>query len=323
VSPDMATPDTLASYLESIRRYPLLSRDEEAALAARARAGDADALDALVCSNLRFVVAVARRYQHLGVPLMELVSAGNIGLLRAAHRFDESKGNKLVSYAEPWIRQAILQTIAEQSRLARVPLSQVATLRRVSRETNALAQALGRSPTRSELALRIDVPVGTLDHALMILRAPLSLDGEETGEGLCRDERLADPGVDDPDARIAEEALSTSVRSALASLRPREAHILRLYFGFDGEEPRTLEEIGTTLSITRERVRQIKDKALWRLRSGGRARQLQPWAPVDWSGAPAVQLPRTSLGIDAPWHAAGATVGATLASVGADDTRLR
>jgi RNA polymerase primary sigma factor len=275
--------DAFAAYLESIRRFPMLARDEECALAARAREGDAEALDALVCANLRFVVSVAKRYQHRGVLLADLVSEGNVGLLRAARRFDESKGCKFVSYAVWWIRQAVLQAIGEQSYLARVPLGQVATLHQVSRETNALSQVLGRSPTRSELARHVKVSDGTLDNALTILRPPVSLEGERFGTRARLDELFADPGVDDPDARVADEALADGVRAVLGTLRAREARVLRLYFGFDGEEPKTLQEIGAILSITRERVRQIKEKALQRLRSGRRSRQLLPWAPAEWS----------------------------------------
>jgi RNA polymerase primary sigma factor len=260
---------TLAQYLRGIGTYPLLSRDEERALARRLRAGDEDALGRLVCANLRFVVLIAKRYQHQGLPLPDLINEGNLGLIRAAHKFDETKGIKFISYAVWWIRQAILQALAEQSRIVRVPVNRAGALHRIVRRAEALQQELGREATHAEIAEGTDVAEEEVARAMAISRAHVSLDAPLTpGE----DHRLLDYLADDaalaPDVAAVERALADVLQAGLSRLKEREAKILRLYFGLDGEEPMTLDQIGPLLGITRERVRQIKEKALSRLRAG-------------------------------------------------------
>src|SRR5215216_2145206 len=218
---------SLDQYLREISKYPLIPQEEEVTLAQRIRTGDPEALDKLVRSNLRFVVSVAKKYQNQGVSLADLINEGNLGLIRAAHKFDETKGIKFISYAVWWIRQAILQALAEQSRIVRVPLNRAGTLHRIGKRANALLQELGRDATHAE--------------------------------------------------QTFEKALTESIEEALSHLKERESKILRLYFGLDGSEPMTLEEIGALLGITRERVRQIKEKALSRLRHVSRARALESY----------------------------------------------
>jgi RNA polymerase primary sigma factor len=267
---------SLDQYLKEISQYPLIDRAEEARLAVAIRDGDGDALDKLVRSNLRFVVSVAKKYQNQGVPLSDLINEGNMGLIRAAHKFDESKGIKFISYAVWWIRQAILQALAEQSRIVRVPLNRAGALHRIGKRSSALLQELGREPTADELARDLDMPRDEVERTLRISRSHLSLDAPMTpGE----DNRLIDylpdqlsPGAD---AEAYEDALRETVEDALSSLRAREAKVLRLYFGLDDQESMTLEQIGDLLGITRERVRQIKEKALVRLRHASRARFLE------------------------------------------------
>lgn len=266
---------SLDRYLQEIALYPLIDREEEARLARGIRAGDDESLDKLVRSNLRFVVSVAKRYQNQGVPLSDLINEGNVGLIRAAHRFDESRGIKFISYAVWWIRQAILQALAEQSRIVRVPLNRAGALHRIGRRSAALLQELGREPTAQELAHDMEVSEEEISSTLAISQSYLSLDAP-MGPG--EDNRLLDYLPDqfspDPEDGAYEEALRETVDGALASLREREAKVLRLYFGLDDQEPMTLEEIGTLLGITRERVRQIKEKALQRLRHASRSRFL-------------------------------------------------
>jgi RNA polymerase primary sigma factor len=266
---------SLDQYLQEIALYPLIDRDEEARLARGIRAGDEECLDKLVRSNLRFVVSVAKRYQNQGVPLSDLINEGNVGLIRAAHRFDESRGIKFISYAVWWIRQAILQALAEQSRIVRVPLNRAGALHRIGRRSSALLQELGREPTVQELAHDMDVTEDEVSSTLAISQSYLSLDAP-VGQG--EDNRLLDYLPDqftpDPEDGAYEQALRETVDGALASLKEREAKVLRLYFGLDDQEPMTLEEIGTLLGITRERVRQIKEKALQRLRHASRSRFL-------------------------------------------------
>jgi RNA polymerase primary sigma factor len=235
-------------------------------------------LDKLVRSNLRFVVSVAKKYQNQGVALSDLINEGNLGLIRAAHKFDETKGIKFISYAVWWIRQAILQALAEQSRIVRVPLNRAGTLHRIGKRASALLQELGREPTHEEIAEGMDISEEEVAKTMSISQTHLSLDAPLTpGE----DNRLLDYLPDTlnptPDELTFEKALTESIEEALAGLKERESKILRLYFGLDGEEPMTLEQIGSLMGITRERVRQIKEKALSRLRHVSRARALESY----------------------------------------------
>ena len=267
---------SLDVYLREISRYPLIVQEEEVTLAQLIRVGDEEALDKLVRSNLRFVVSVAKKYQNQGVSLSDLINEGNLGLIRAAHKFDETKGIKFISYAVWWIRQAILQALAEQSRIVRVPLNRAGTLHRITRRSAALQQELGRDPTAAEVAEGMDIGVDEVEKTLAISQNHVSLDAPMApGEDNRLLDYLPDTTNPGPDAETFERALTQSIEEVLASLREREAKVLRLYFGLDSPEPMTLEEIGAQLGITRERVRQIKEKALSRLRHVSRAKALE------------------------------------------------
>jgi RNA polymerase primary sigma factor len=267
---------SLDLYLREISAYPLISREDEAELARRIRANDEDALDKLVRSNLRFVVSVAKKYQNQGVSLADLINEGNLGLIRAARKFDETKGIKFISYAVWWIRQAILQGLAEQSRIVRVPLNRAGTLHRIGKRASLLLQELGREATHAEIADGMDITEEEVAKTMAISQVHLSLDAPITpGEDNRLLDYLPDTEHPTPDEQAFEKALTEAVEASLGSLKEREARILRLYFGIDGAEPMTLEEIGALLGITRERVRQIKEKALSRLRHVSRSRALQ------------------------------------------------
>src|SRR5690606_36140090 len=268
---------SLDQYLKEISQYPLIDRAEEARLARLIREQDEEALDKLVRSNLRFVVSVAKKYQNQGVPLSDLINEGNLGLIRAAHKFDETKGIKFISYAVWWIRQAILQALAEQSRIVRVPLNRAGALHRIGKRSSTLLQELGREPTVEEIAEELDLSHEEVQRTLAISQTHLSLDAPLTpGE----DNRLLDYLPDQfsagPDDETYERALCNTIEEALNTLKEREARVLRLYYGLEeGRDPMTLEEIGSLLGITRERVRQIKEKALVRLRHASRSRYLE------------------------------------------------
>jgi RNA polymerase primary sigma factor len=267
---------SLDQYLRDISIYPLITREEEVSLARRIRLNDQEALDKLVRSNLRFVVSVAKKYQNQGVSLSDLINEGNLGLIRAAHKFDETKGIKFISYAVWWIRQSILQALAEQSRIVRVPLNRAGALHRIGKRASSLLQELGRQPTHLEIAEGLDITEEEVAKTMLISQVHLSLDAPMTpGE----DNRLLDYLPDNtsrtPDEQTFEKALSEAIEESLAGLKERESKILRLYFGLDGEDPMTLEDIGTLLGITRERVRQIKEKALLKLRHASRKRALE------------------------------------------------
>jgi RNA polymerase primary sigma factor len=269
---------SLDQYLRDISIYPLITREEEAALARRIRENDQEALDTLVRSNLRFVVSVAKKYQNQGVSLSDLINEGNLGLIRAAHKFDETKGIKFISYAVWWIRQAILQALAEQSRIVRVPLNRAGALHRIGRRANALLQELGREATHAEIAEGMEITEEEVARTMAISQAHVSLDAPMTpGEDNRLLDYLADTEHATPEEETIEMALVESVHQALGGLKEREAKILRLYFGLDGAEPMTLEQIGAVLNITRERVRQIKEKALSRLRHVSKARSLESY----------------------------------------------
>ena len=269
---------SLDQYLQEISRYPLIDRDEEVRLAQGIRRGEEEALDKLVRSNLRFVVTISKKYQNQGVPLSDLINEGNLGLIKAARKFDETKGIKFISYAVWWIRQAILQALAEQSRIVRVPLNRAGVLHRIAKCKAALVQELGREPTVAELAEEVDLSCEEVESTLAISRAHVSLDAPVApGE----DGRLLDylpdrvsPGPDEP---ILERALTEALEAALGTLQAREAKVLRLYFGLGDEDPLSLERIGSRLGVTRERVRQIKQQAIARLRHASRARVLEPF----------------------------------------------
>jgi RNA polymerase primary sigma factor len=269
-------PGSLDQYLREISSYPLIDRDEEGILARKIRRGDREALEKLVNSNLRFVVSIAKKYQNQGVALADLINEGNLGLIRAAEKFDETRGVKFISYAVWWIRQAILQALAEQSRIVRVPLNRAGELHRIGKRSSALVQELGREPTVGELAEGLEVDADELYKTMSIAMAHLSLDAPLVpGEDNKLLDYLPDEVRPGPEQEAFEKALKINVEAALSTLKPREATILRLYYGLDGEEAMTLEEIGQQLGVTRERVRQIKERALARLRHVSRARSLE------------------------------------------------
>ena len=272
--------DTLSAYLREIGSYPLLSQEQEVELAQRAAAGDKPSLDRLVCSNLRFVVSVAKKYQNQGVTLADLINEGNLGLVRAAERFDGAKGVKFISYAVWYIRRAIFQAIADHGRPVRVPLGRLGDFHRIRRRTNALRQELGRDPTQHEVAECMQITEDDVEVSIrascdsLSLDEPLAIDGA----GKLADYVSAD-STTEADEEASELALASSVEHALTALRQRDAEVLRLYFGFGGIDPMTLEDIGARLGITRERVRQIKERALSRLRKSTDASELASLTP--------------------------------------------
>lgn len=259
--------DALTEYLNEIGRFAVLNREQERALGARSRVGDREALNALVCANLRFVVSIAKQYHSSTLGLLDLIAEGNVGLVRAARKFDHTRGIRFITYAVWWIRQAIMQALSEQSCIVRVPARRAADAHRLSRHMNALFQKLGREPTQEEIADEMEITAEEVAENASIARMHVSLDAPmaDAAEGTLLD-RLADDTRSSPDQETEEDSISTSVSHALAQLRARDSMVLRLYFGFDGEDPQTLEQIGARLGITRERVRQIRDRALRRLR---------------------------------------------------------
>lgn len=270
---------SLNQYLREISRYPLLDREEEGRLAREIRRGGEEALDKLVRSNLRFVVTVSKKYQNQGVPLSDLINEGNLGLIKAARKFDETKGIKFISYAVWWIRQAILQALAEQGRIVRVPLNRAGILHRIGKLKARMVQELGREPTVAEVAEGLDLSHEEVERSMAISRAHLSLDAPVApGEDSRLLDYLPDRVSPGPDEEMIEKALTEALEAALSTLRPREATILRQYFGLDDAAPKSLEEIGAGLGVTRERVRQIKEQALARLRHASRARALETFA---------------------------------------------
>ncbi|MEZ4414186.1 MAG: RNA polymerase sigma factor RpoD/SigA [Gemmatimonadota bacterium] len=276
-SPKVPGERSLDRYLLEISAFPLIDQNEEARLARAIRAGDDRALEGLVRANLRFVVAIAKRYQNQGVPLADLINEGNLGLLRAAVRFDESRGIKFISYAVWWIRQAILRALAEQARIVRMPINRAGTFFRIARRGATLAQELGREVTALELAADLGLEPREVEEHYTVARPHLSLDAAGASDGedtVVLGDRLPDRLQGPADESLYEQALRSQLERALASIDAREAKVLRLYYGLDGQDALTLEQIGAQLGVTRERVRQIKEKALGRLRHASRARFL-------------------------------------------------
>ena len=271
--------DALHRYLEDVASSQPLSSKEEVALAQRIKKGDLKARATLVEANLRFVITVARDYQNQGVPLVELISSGNLGLITAAERFAETKGFKFISYAVWWIRQSILQTLAEHSRIVRLPLNRVDLLRRISRYTNTRQQETSLRPQEEEIADELGLTVEQVMDTLASGQRILSLDatlGEGEDNSLL--EVMPDATQESPDTMAMRNSLEHEIESALETLDEREQQVIRLYFGIGGNRELTLEEIGTQFRLTRERVRQIKEKALRKLRHPTRGRKLMPYA---------------------------------------------
>jgi RNA polymerase primary sigma factor len=269
---------SLDKYLQEIGKVDLLTPQEEIELARRIKKGDQKALEKLTKANLRFVVSVAKQYQNQGLSLGDLINEGNLGLIKAAKRFDETRGFKFISYAVWWIRQSILQALAEQSRIVRLPLNRVGALNKIGKAFSTLEQEFEREPSASELAEELDMSLFEVSDTLKISGRHLSMDAPfAQGE----DNRLLDVIQDQrqpsPDHQLMEESLKVVVRRALNTLSEREAQVIRLYFGLDQEHSLTLEEIGEKFSLTRERVRQIKEKAIRRLRHASRSKALRAY----------------------------------------------
>jgi RNA polymerase primary sigma factor len=267
---------SLETYLNEISEVPMLSSEEEVALAKRIKEGDDQALARLVNGNLRFVVSIAKEYQNQGLALGDLINEGNIGLIKAAARFDETRGFKFISYAVWWIRQSILQSLAENARVVRLPLNRVGTLNKISKIYAKLEQQYEREPSASEIATALELAPKDIRDAFRFGGRQVSLDAPvKEGEVSSLGEMIETEEVDRPDRELLSESLSIEVERALATLTERESAVLKLYFGIGYDRPFTLEEIGDHFSLTRERVRQIKEKAIARLRHQTRSRLLR------------------------------------------------
>lgn len=258
----------LDKYLADIAKEPMISPDEEVELAQRIKMGDQIALDRLVRANLRFVVSVAKQYQNQGLGLADLINEGNVGLIKAAQRFDETKGFKFISYAVWWIRQAILQAVAEQSRMVRLPLNQVGFLSRVKKVASMLEQLYQRKPTIKEIADELDMPEEKVEYILKVNAKEVSMDAPVSDDDdLTFIDTMVPENNNEADRQIVSEMESAEIRRSLSVLNDKEKKIITYYFGLDTEHHAyTLEEIGAMMDMTRERVRQVKDKALKKLR---------------------------------------------------------
>jgi RNA polymerase primary sigma factor len=269
---------SLDKYLQEIGKVDLLTPDEEVELAKRIREGDQMALEKLTKANLRFVVSVAKQYQNQGLSLGDLINEGNLGLIKAAQRFDETRGFKFISYAVWWIRQSILQALAEQSRIVRLPLNRVGSLNKISKTFSELEQKYEREPSPDELAEVLDVSTSEVVDTMKISGRHVSMDAPFVqGEENSLLDVLENDGEETPDSGLMNDSLRKEVQRALSTLTQREADVITLYFGLNGEHSMTLEEIGEKFNLTRERVRQIKEKAIRRLRHTSRSKALKPY----------------------------------------------
>jgi len=270
---------SLDMYLQDIGRVELITAEEEVVLAQRIKQGDQKALDKLVKANLRFVVSVSKQYQNQGMSLPDLINEGNLGLIKAAQRFDETRGFKFISYAVWWIRQSILQSLAEQSRIVRLPLNKIGAINKINKALSKLEQDLEREPSYDEVSEALDMlPEDIQDtmrnnHRHMSMDAPLNLneDGGSLYDLMENDEAVS------PEKFLMKESLQSEISRSLATLTDREADVVKLFFGLNGAHAHSLEEIGEKFDLTRERVRQIKEKAVRRLKHGSRSRLLKAY----------------------------------------------
>ena len=269
---------SLDKYLQEIGRVDLITADEEVELAQRIKAGDVAALEKLTKANLRFVVSVAKQYQNQGLTLPDLINEGNLGLIKAAQRFDETRGFKFISYAVWWIRQSILQALAEQSRIVRLPLNKIGSINKINKMYAYLEQANERVPTAEEIARELDMSVNDVKESMKNAGRHISMDAPLVeGEDSNLYDVIRSNESPNPDKSLILDSLRTEIERALETLTPREADVIRLYFGLGDQHAMTLEEIGETFDLTRERVRQIKEKAIRRLKHTSRSKILKTY----------------------------------------------
>lgn len=269
---------SLDKYLSEIAKEPLLTPEDEIELAIKIRNGETAALERLIKSNLRFVVSVAKQYQNQGLSLGDLINEGNVGLMKAAKRFDETRGFKFISYAVWWIRQSILQALAEQSRIVRLPLNRVGILNKIGKAYSHLEQEFEREPNPDELAKALEMDVEEISDVMTITGKPMSMDApfNQNDENSLHDVLVNDE-LPSPDDELMTESLKVEIKRALNVLNEREKEVLKMYFGIDSGQPLTLEEIGEKFNLTRERVRQIKEKAIRKLRHNSRSKNLKSY----------------------------------------------
>ena len=269
---------SLDKYLQDISKLPMITAEEEVELAQRIRLGDQSALDKLTTANLRFVVSVAKQYQNQGLTLPDLINEGNAGLVKAAKRFDETRGFKFISYAVWWIRQAIMQALAEQSRIVRLPLNKIDSINKIRRVTSYLEQANQREPSPEEIALELDMTTRDVKQSLKNSGRHVSMDAPlKDGEDYNLYDLVSSSQSPNPDKKLIHESLNLEICRALDTLSPRESDVIRLSFGLGDNEPMSLEEIGDTFDISRERVRQIREKGLRRLKQNSRNKILKSY----------------------------------------------
>lgn len=282
ISKQLTNRDTasLDKYLSEISRVELISADEEILLAQKIRKGDRAALDRLAKANLRFVVSVAKQYQNQGMQLPDLISEGNLGLIKAAQRFDEKRGFKFISYAVWWIRQSILQALAERSRIVRLPLNKIGAINKINRAYSDLEQRLERPPSAQEIADLLECSVNDVKQFLVNNTRHISMDsplGNDDTSKLSLYDILPNDTLPSPENQLMVESLRKDIDRSLSTLSSREMTVMRLYFGLNGVQPMSLEEIGGRFELTRERVRQIKEKAIRNLRQASRNQVLRPY----------------------------------------------
>ncbi|HRN25390.1 MAG: sigma-70 family RNA polymerase sigma factor [Ignavibacteriaceae bacterium] len=269
---------SLDKYLQEIGKVELLTPEQEIELAIRMKNGDETAMEQLTKANLRFVVSVAKQYQNQGLSLGDLINEGNLGLIKAARRFDETRGFKFISYAVWWIRQSILQALAEQSRIVRLPLNRVGALNKIGKAYSSLRQEFEREPSAEEIAEALEMDVDEISNTMQIYGKQVSMDAPfSLGDENSLLDVIENVELPSPDNELISESLKTEINGVLSILPEREAEVIKLYFGLEGENPMTLEEIGDKFNLTRERVRQIKEKAIRRLRHNSKSKILKSY----------------------------------------------